>query len=306
MKKRNIKLNIKEWIAKIKEKPSKFIYTSLMVIFAAVFLYSTGFLVVYYINSNKQAQQNDKLANIVEQMQQEMNTGGSNIVNPDGSLNVDPENPLINNNNIYVEVTNPETGEILDVLREYSTVYLMNPDLAGWIKIPGTKVNYPVLQNMDNINYYLKRDFYKQSARHGSIYANEMADLRAPSDNITLYGHNMADGSMFAGLHAYEDPEFYKEHPYILFDTLTTHQIYKIIAVFYTTDDPTTGFSYHEFIDGDEYDFIQFVDECKRLSLYDTGETAVYGNKLLTLSTCDHDVLDSHGRFVVVAKKTSL
>ena len=161
------KPNIKELIAKIKAKPSKYIYSALMVIFAAVFLYSTGFLVVYYINSNKQAQQNDKLANIVEQIQQEIDSNDSNnIINSDGTLNVDPENPLINNNNIYVEVTNPQTGETMEVLREYSTVYLMNPDMVAWIKIPGTKVNYPVLQRKDEANYYLKRDFYGQYARH--------------------------------------------------------------------------------------------------------------------------------------------
>lgn len=314
MKKLNLKLNIKKYtndfsayiknlVAKIKQKPSKFIFSALMVVFSAIFLCSTGFLVVYYIQSSKQAKQNDNLAGIVEQVQNEMD---NNIFNPDGTLNIDSENPLVNNNNVYVEVTDPKTGKVKDVLREYSTVYLMNPDLVGWIKIPGTKVNYPVLQNTDEATYYLKRDFYKQSARHGSIFAHEMADFKTPSDNITLYGHNMADGSMFAGLHAYEDPNFYTEHPYILFDTLTTHQIYKIIAVFYTTDLPITGFAYHTFIDGDEDEFNWFVEDCKALSLYDTGETAVPGNKLLTLSTCDHDIADEHGRFVVVAKKVSL
>lgn len=310
MKKWNIQkliAGLKNLPEKIKKNPKKFIYTSLMVFFVAVFLFCTGFLVVYYINSNKQAKQNDKLADIVDQVQQEMNNNGTNnIINSDGTLNVDPENPLLNNNNVYMEVVNPKNGEYQNVLREYSTVFLMNPDMVGWIKIPGTKVNYPVLQNMDEINYYLKRDFYGQSARHGSIYAHEMADFNAPSDNITLYGHNMADGTMFAGLHAYEDPEFYKEHPYILFDTLTSHQIYKIVAVFYTTDDPIKGFPYHEFTDGDEHEFNLFVEECKSLSMYDTGVNPVYGNKLLTLSTCDHDIFDDHGRFVVVAMKISL
>ena len=115
MKKLNLKLNIKNWnfkefIAKIKEKPSKFIYSAFIVIFAAIFLCSTGFLVVYYINSNKQAQQNDHLASIVEQAQKEMGADNT-IINPDGSLNIDPENPLLNNKNIYAEVTHPATGE---------------------------------------------------------------------------------------------------------------------------------------------------------------------------------------------------
>lgn len=306
------KLNIKELIARIKEKPSKFIYSALMVIFAAVFLYSTGFLVVYYIGSNKQAQQNDELASIVEQVQQEMNAGnnsssntGGNSNNTDSNVTFDPNNPLLNED-VLMEVTNPVTGDLTDVLREYSTIFLMNPDMVGWIKIPGSKVNYPVMQTPKDGSYYLKRDFYKQPARHGSIFAHKLADVSAPSDNVTLYGHNMADGSMFAGLHQYEEPQFYDEHPYIFFDSLTEHRIYKIIAVFYTTDLPDTGFAYHDYIEGDEDDFNRFIARCQELALYNTGDTATYGDKLLTLSTCDHDITDPHGRFVVVAKKVSL
>ena len=204
-----------------------------------------------------------------------------------------------------MEITDPKTGDLIDVLREYSSVYLMNPDMVGWIKIPGTQLNYPVLRNSEDPNYYLKRDFYGQYARHGSVFAHALADLAAPSDNITLFGHNMGDGSMFAALHEYEKPEFYQEHPYIFFDTLTSHQIYRVVAAFYTTDQDTT-FIYHDFIDGDEAHFMYYVDRCKELAMYDTGVTPVYGNKLLTLSTCDNDVIDPHGRFVVVAMRVSL
>lgn len=284
----------------IKKNPKKSILTALTVVFAVIFLSSAIFLVHYFVNSHKQNKQNDELANIVEQLQQGMQSGS----NTDNNLDIDPENPLLNNNNIYAEVTNPETGEVMDVLKEYSTVYLMNTDMVGWIKIPGTKVNYPVLQSKEP-NYYLRRDFYKQSARHGSIYANELADFNAPSDNITIYGHNMGDKSMFGNLQAYENIEFYKEHPYIIFDTLKTHQVYKVIYAFYV-DFSKTNFAYHEFVDGDEFDFSLFIAECKDLALYDTGDTAVYGNKLLTLSTCDNNVMDDNIRFVVVAKKTSL
>lgn len=310
MKKLNLKLNIKNWnfkefIAKIKEKPSKFIYSAFIVIFAAIFLCSTGFLVVYYINSNKQAQQNDHLASIVEQAQKEMGADNT-IINPDGSLNIDPENPLLNNKNIYAEVTHPTTGETMAILKEYATVFLMNSDMVGWIKIPGTQVNYPIMQTPNEPEFYLKKDFYKEYARHGSIFAHGSANFQSLSTNITLYGHNMADGAMFAGLHAYEDPVFYEEHPYILFDTLTSHNIYKIIAVFYTTDIPLKGFMYHTYVDGDEEDFEYFISECKERSMYEISDTAVWGDRLLTLSTCDHDVVDAHGRFVVVAKKVSL
>jgi len=295
-------------ISKIKRNPIKAICTALMVVFAIVFICCTVFLISYYTDSHTQSKQNGELVDIVEQMKEEVFkvNGGVAIVNPDGSLNIDPvENPLVNGSNVYVEVVNDD-GEILQVLKEYAAIYKMNNDMVGWIQIPGTKVNYPVLQNMDVKNYYLKRDFYEQEARHGSIYAYEWADFNAPSQNITLFGHNMGDGSMFAGLHAYEKEEFYKDHPYIIFDTISSHQIYKVISVFYTTTDPTNGFDYHDFTDGDEHEFSLFVEECKKLSMYDTGDTAVFGNELLTLSTCDDDVADDTVRFVVVAKKVSL
>ena len=296
--------------AYIKRNPLKTVCSALMVVFAAVFICCAVFLIQYYKDSRVQTQQNENLINMVEQAKQEIlkESGVKPIVNADGTLNINPEEvPDVNTSeyNVYVDVTN-ENGEILTILKEYAAIYGLNNDMVGWIQIPGTKVNYPVLQNMDITNYYLKRDFYKQDARHGSIYAYEWADFRAPSQNITLFGHNMGDGSMFAGLHAYEKEEFYKDHPYILFDTLTSHQVYKVISVFYTTTDPTTGFDYHEFTDGDEYEFGMFVDQCKALSMYDTGDTAVFGNELLTLSTCDDDIADDTVRFVVVAKKVSL
>ena len=295
-------------IQSIKQKPLKAACSALMVIFAGVFIYCAVFLIIYFNDSHEQAQQNNELIDIVEQMKQEVlkENGGVSIVNPDGSVNEEMvENPLLNGSNVYVDVTS-DNGDIVTVLKEYATIYKMNNDMVGWIQIPGTKVNYPVLQNMDVTNYYLKRDFYKQDARHGSIYAYEWADFNAPSQNITLFGHNMGDGSMFAGLHAYEKEAFFKDHPYILFDTLDSHQIYKVVAVFYTTTDPTTGFDYHEFTDGDEHEFGMFVQQCKALSMYDTGVTPFYGSELLTLSTCDDDVTDDTVRFVVVAMKVSL
>ena len=288
----------------------KHLFTILMVVFSAIFLVSAALLVDYFINSKKQKQQHNELAGIVEQIQQQQQQQNPNINNnpadPDATGGTDIYNPLVGNNNPYVEVTHPVTGKPMNVLREYSTVYLMNTDMVGWIKIEGTHINYPVLQSPDNVNFYLKRDFYKEYSRHGSIYAYEMANLRELSTNITLYGHNMSDSSMFADLHKYTEQSFWEENKFIKFDTLSSHQTYKIFAVFNTTDLVDSGFAYHLFVDGDEETFNDFVTACKQLSLYDTGETPVYGDKLLTLSTCDNDVIDSHGRFVVVAKKVSI
>ncbi len=272
----------------------KYIYTALMILFAAIFLVCAGVLTNYFIKSQQQKKLSNNLADIKQQAQQQLSADGN-----------EEEQEADNTVSPYVEITHPTTGKTMTLLREYAPLFNMNPDLVGWIKIDGTNVDYPVLQTPDYVNYYLKRDFYKEYSRHGSIYANEMADLNLPSDNVTLYGHNMNDGSMFAGLHAYNDKDFYQKHPFIQFDTLTEHHTYQIISVFYTTDYLDTGFAYHLFVDGTEDQFDEFVATCHDLSLYNTGETAVYGDKLLTLSTCDSDYADDHGRFVVVAKQIS-
>lgn len=278
----------------------------LMVIFAGIFLYSAIYLGDYAIDSVRGKKQYDELANRVQQEQPNQPEPPTGELKDYFEGDEEAEDPdAAGPNGPYVEVTNPKTGEAFNILREYAPIYNMNSDTVGWIRIEGTRINYPVMQTPDEPNYYLKRDFYKQDYRYGSIYAHETASMKPVSDNVTLYGHNMADGSMFADLHKYTDEEFYKEHPYITFDTLYSHQTYKIIAVLETTDWLATGFAYHYFVDGDEGEFSDFIAECKALSLYDTGESAVYGNKLLTLSTCDNDVSDSHGRFVVVAKKVS-
>ena len=299
------------------KKYKKYLFPALIAAFAIIFLVSAGFLIDYFVDSKKQADQYDDLADLMNQGQQgqlsdqEINDylddyyWSDSEYNPedDGSLNTpelpdhDPSLPE------FYTIRNPDTGELMDVLREFALLFPKNTDLAGWITVEGTDVNYPVLQSPDRPNYYLTRNFYKENSRHGAIYANETADLDYPSDNVTLYGHKMQDGSMFASLHKYKDPNFFKEHPYITFNTLTERHTYKIISVFTTCADPGKGFAYHAFVDGDAQTFADFVAECKRLSLYDTRVEAIYGDKLLTLSTCEHSI--NNGRFVVVAKRVS-
>lgn len=286
-----------------KENLKKYLLPGLMIAFTVIFLVSAGFVIKYALDSNKQKDNYDDLANMVEQIQQQIQQEQQQQTNPNGSSSTDPTAPISQAPPLYTEITHPETGEKLQILREYAPVFQLNTDMVGWIKLPGTKLNYPVVQTPDSPNYYLKRDFYKKSSRHGTVYANELANLATPSDNVTLYGHNMNDGSMFAPLHGYNKKAFFEENPYIIFDTIYEHHTYQIFAVFYTTDIVGDGFAYHTFVDGNAISFVEFVDECKALSLYDTGVEVSYGDKLLTLSTCDKNYADDHGRFVVVAKR---
>lgn len=189
-----------------------------------------------------------------------------------------------------------------EILFRYRSLYTINNDMVGFIEIPGTSIKYPVVQSPYEANYYLRRNFYKRSATCGAIYVREACDVNKPSDNVTIYGHKMTNGTMFADLHKYKDQDFWEENRYVYFDTLTEYHTYEIFAVFQTSANQGNSFNYHLFDDAkDEADFDEFVNTCKVLSYYDTGITPTYGDKLITLSTCDKSMED--GRLVVVARR---
>ena len=186
-----------------------------------------------------------------------------------------------------------------EVLPEYADLYGENPDLAGWLTIDGTPIDYPVTQSQEP-DYYLHRNFKKEESAHGCLYAKESCDLFAPSDNVIIYGHRMRDGSMFAGLAKYRSEAFFRDHPAFRFDTIYERHTYTIFAVFTTTATKDAGFAYHLFENAaDKAEFDGFVSTCKALSLYDTGITPMYGDKLLCLSTCEYS--QANGRLVVAA-----
>lgn len=201
------------------------------------------------------------------------------------------------------ETTEPaETTEATEpgMIPGYEEIYNQNNDTVGWIKMEGTKINYPVMQTPEDPNYYLYRDFDKKDSTRGSIYAWGDADINEPSDNITIFGHNMADGSMFNCLGAYTSKTAWENNSLIFFDTLNEYHTYKIFAVFKTSANIGQGFSYHKFVDAaDEAEFNEFVKTCKELAFYDTGITPVYGDKLICLSTCEYTL--DNGRLVVAA-----
>ena len=281
----------------------KWMSNSLIVIFALVFLVSAFFLGKYFWESRQQKGQYDQLAQLVEQAKAEKPQ--KNPTNTDPIDPADPDAPPQETTEAESElvlVVDPETGASAYVLPEYAQLYLMNTDLVGWIAIDGTAVNYPVMQTPDRVDYYLYRDFFHKDSKHGCIYAREQCDVNN-SDNVVIYGHRMKDGSMFNNLLLYKDRDYYEDRRYIQFNTLTERHTYEIVAVF-TTVATESGFGYHLFNDAaNQEEFDAFIAQCKALSLYDTGVDAQYGDKLITLSTCEYS--RDNGRMVLVAKQIS-
>lgn len=251
----------------------KNIYVSLIGIFLLMMIISGIMICHYYKDSAEQKEMYENLAEIVEESEESLET----------------ENQ---------EITDDTTP-----FSEYEELYRQNPDMVGWIMIDDTKINYPVMQSVDEPNFYLKHSFDRKYTDYGCPYVQENCDVLFPSDNLVIYGHHMNDGSMFATLDDYKSKSFWEEHKTITFDTLTQHKEYEIIAVFKTvvyTNSPDS-FKYYHFTDAEtEAEFDEYVAKCKELSLYDTGVTAEYGDKLITLSTCEYS--QTNGRIVVVAK----
>ncbi len=279
---------LKEKYKNLSTRTKKIIYYSTMGVFATTFIVCAIIVGKYAIGSTDASNRYNDLASLADQIRQDLATrptrdDGSYIYQPDEKPPYDPNNPI---------------------LPEYQTHYKLNSDLVGWIRIPGTNIDYPVMQHKDEKDYYLKRNFDKTYSDWGCVYVREQCDVFRPSDNIVIYGHYKSDGTMFHDLHGYYKKDYWESHQYINFDTIYERQTYEIVAVFKTTAILGDGYAYHQFNDAanaSEFDY--YVDKVKSMSFYETGVDAQYGDTLITLSTCEYT--QDEGRLVVVAKRIS-
>lgn len=198
----------------------------------------------------------------------------------------------------------PETSqaatEPAGPLEQYQQLYAENPEMAGWLRIDGTVIDYPVMHTPQDPEKYLHRNFRGEESYAGTPFIDYRCTEE--SDNLVIYGHNMSDGSMFHTLPDYQQKSYWQAHPVIRFDSVYDEREYEVVAAFYDRVYYTheTNFKFYNFIDAtDEADYNHAVAQFKKKSLYDTGITPQYGQQLITLVTCTYQV--ENGRFVVVA-----
>lgn len=176
-----------------------------------------------------------------------------------------------------------------------------NPDCVAWIRIEDTTIDYPVMYRPDSSGYYLHRDFYGNYSAAGCLYLAENCDPDRSMNRI-IYGHHMRRDAMFHSLMKYQDKEFWEEHQMIEYRTLHGNETYRIIAAFHTPVYTGHDFAYYAFTDPvDQKEYQDFIETVKKKAYYVTGLTAEYGDRLLTLSTCEYSL--RNGRMVVVAKQ---
>lgn len=193
----------------------------------------------------------------------------------------------------------------LTVLKKYKDLYAQNKDLAGWLSIAGTNIDYPVMQTgKNNPDYYLHYDFNKKESDHGSLFLDARNDYVNRDTNLIVYGHNMRDGTMFGGLKSFMDKNYFDQHNELVFDTIYEKARYRIVAVCLSKvnyqDDDT--FRYYNFLKaGNKEEFNAFLANIQQLTVFDQTIDISYGDELLTLSTCNSYVQD--GRLFLIAKK---
>lgn len=181
-----------------------------------------------------------------------------------------------------------------------------NPDMAAWITIEGTPVDYPVMHTPENPDYYYRRGFDKKYSVYGMIYMDATCRLRAEDaetvcPNYILYGHHMKNGSMFASLEKYSSEDYYRAHPVIGFDTESSSETYEIIGAVRLPAEQLNNEFAATLAARTQEDYGRFIQYVKEHSFYDTGVSAEWPEQLLTLTTCEYS--QKNGRLLLVARR---
>lgn len=199
--------------------------------------------------------------------------------------------------------TQDAINELDRVLTESETAeddekpYIKN--CVAWIEIPGTDIDYPVMQKQGDPEYYLRRNYKGEYSYSGTPFLDENCNIRL-SKNLIVYGHNMKDGTMFSELTKYKDLKFCMEHQAmkLTIDGITyNYTLYAVCSV-----DASEGW-YTFTNEVSEDNFAELISHTQNRSSYlSSTEQAAYGDHFLTLSTCDYASDDA--RLIVIAKRS--
>ncbi len=192
----------------------------------------------------------------------------------------------------------------LMILPEYEGLVQKNPETVGWLSIPGTEINYPVVQRAEDNDYYLNHSFEGEDDSNGALFVDYRCDIVNQHSNTIIYGHNMNSGLMFGNLDAYLDQDYYNSHKTVTFNTIYEHRTYEIVAVCLSRVEyqDENSYRYYNFIQAEnraEWD--AFVANVNKLSIFSHEVDLAETDKVLTLSTCNSYTED--GRLFIVAKR---
>lgn len=173
----------------------------------------------------------------------------------------------------------------------------INSEIIGWINIPNTNIDYPILKTTNN-SYYLQYNYYKEYSFSGSIFMDFRNDSSLKDSNTIIYGHNMGSNDMFAQLTKYKDKNFFKNNTTIYIDLEGFRYYYKIFSA-YTTDSYQENIPYKF----DEIKFIDYLNLIKSKSIFSNEDEIVEDDNIISLVTCDYNF--TNARLVLHARLIS-
>ncbi len=182
---------------------------------------------------------------------------------------------------------------------DFNALQAINEDVAGWIIIPDTEINYPIVKSSDN-DYYLNHTFEKKVNYAGSIFIDYRQARDFSDTNTFIYGHNVYHGTMFAELEKFKDAQFFNDHPYIYLYTPQGNYRAEVMSMYHTTsssDSYKIGFGHNQA-------FLDYVTSIKAKSLHKREVPFEMNDRMITLSTCSYELggVGSEGRYLVHAK----
>lgn len=170
-----------------------------------------------------------------------------------------------------------------------------NEETIGWITIPNTPINYPLVQHEDN-QYYLEYNSDNEPSAYGSIYVDYRNNKQLIDKNTLIYGHNMNNGTMFHELIKYKEQDFFKQHPYIYMSNLYETFTYEVFAVYVVDADVETVEVEYE---SDEA-FMNYIQDCQARSIWPRSIELESTDQIITLVTCSYET--DNARTLVQAK----
>ena len=189
-------------------------------------------------------------------------------------------------------------------LASFKTIRELNQDVVGWITVPNTMVDYPVVQSKDNV-YYLKHNINKEFNNSGCPFLDYRNSIKPDSfsRSIIIYGHHRRNGTMFAHLKNYNEVEFYKDNPVLRFDTIYERSEWIVFSNFRATTSWGTGtpFDYLKTDFKSDDEFLTFVNDIKKRSLLNMPVDVRADDKILLLSTCSYE--KNYWRMIIAARR---
>lgn len=188
---------------------------------------------------------------------------------------------------------------------QYQTLVSANPDCAGFLEIPGTAIQFPIMFTPTEPEKYLYRDFFGKNEKRGTPFLDK-ATVLDESQNYIIYGHNMKDGSVFGTLPSFLDKNFCETHRLIYFNTAVSEGVYEVVAVCKTEvlARVSEEFKYYQYGGPlSQTDFEIYAESIRDMANLLFDYDVKWEDELLTLSTCYHRRSGDDGRLIVVAKR---